>query len=218
MRNINTLKQPPPYPLLFLSLPSSPLPTPLSPPYPFSPLLTPLLFFSPLPPLLPPLPPLLPPLPLPHRPLIRSSSSEAATGRNDFHDPEFASLVREVKSAVDNGILPERIYQGSSGSYFAKNRKYVRAIIISCNFFCVCIHVYVCACACACACACMCMYVCTSFATCFILFLCSLPTSNLFLFHSLPMSHFIPWLCPIPVLHSHSTPHLGNCGRVQAQR
>jgi hypothetical protein len=29
--------------------------------------------------------------------------------------------VRQAEIAIDNGIFPERIYQGSSGSYFVKN-------------------------------------------------------------------------------------------------
>ncbi|XP_063231558.1 phosphatidylinositol 4-kinase type 2-alpha isoform X2 [Bacillus rossius redtenbacheri] len=36
-------------------------------------------------------------------------------------DPQFSELVRQAEIAIDNGILPERIYQGSSGSYFVKN-------------------------------------------------------------------------------------------------
>lgn len=36
-------------------------------------------------------------------------------------DPQFADLVGQAESAIDNGIYPERIYQGSSGSYFVKN-------------------------------------------------------------------------------------------------
>lgn len=36
-------------------------------------------------------------------------------------DPKFTELVRQAESAIDNGIYPERIYQGSSGSYFVKN-------------------------------------------------------------------------------------------------
>ena len=59
-------------------------------------------------------------------PLIRTSSSESSANRNEFEDREFTTLVREIESAIDLGILPERIYQGSSGSYFAKNRKRVR--------------------------------------------------------------------------------------------
>ena len=36
-------------------------------------------------------------------------------------DAEFTDLVRQAEMAVENGIYPERIYQGSSGSYFVKN-------------------------------------------------------------------------------------------------
>lgn len=36
-------------------------------------------------------------------------------------DPSFADLVWQSEAAIDNGIFPERIYQGSSGSYFVKN-------------------------------------------------------------------------------------------------
>ena len=36
-------------------------------------------------------------------------------------DPQFSDLVRQAEVAIDNGIYPERIYQGSSGSYFVKN-------------------------------------------------------------------------------------------------
>lgn len=36
-------------------------------------------------------------------------------------DPTFSELVLQAEIAVDNGIFPERISQGSSGSYFVKN-------------------------------------------------------------------------------------------------
>ena len=36
-------------------------------------------------------------------------------------DPEFTALIREAEAAIDNGTMPERIYQGSSGSYYVKN-------------------------------------------------------------------------------------------------
>ncbi|KAK9890504.1 hypothetical protein WA026_010582 [Henosepilachna vigintioctopunctata] len=36
-------------------------------------------------------------------------------------DPSFADLVWQSEVAIDNGIFPERISQGSSGSYFVKN-------------------------------------------------------------------------------------------------
>lgn len=36
-------------------------------------------------------------------------------------DPLFTELVKQAELAVDVGLLPERIYQGSSGSYFVKS-------------------------------------------------------------------------------------------------
>lgn len=43
---------------------------------------------------------------------------------NIFHnidDPAFSDLVWQAETAIDNGIFPERISQGSSGSYFVKS-------------------------------------------------------------------------------------------------
>ncbi|KAL5022304.1 hypothetical protein ScPMuIL_001459 [Solemya velum] len=36
-------------------------------------------------------------------------------------DPDFQETIRKAEEAIDEGIYPERIYQGSSGSYFVKN-------------------------------------------------------------------------------------------------
>lgn len=36
-------------------------------------------------------------------------------------DPQFNDLVSQAELAIEHGIYPERIYQGSSGSYFVKN-------------------------------------------------------------------------------------------------
>lgn len=36
-------------------------------------------------------------------------------------DPQFTELVSQADVAIEHGIYPERIYQGSSGSYFVKN-------------------------------------------------------------------------------------------------
>ena len=36
-------------------------------------------------------------------------------------DPGFTETIRQAENAIDAGIYPERIYQGSSGSYFVKN-------------------------------------------------------------------------------------------------
>jgi phosphatidylinositol 4-kinase type 2 len=43
-------------------------------------------------------------------------------------DPQFSELVWQAECAIDSGIYPERIYQGSSGSYFVKNPAGVRNI------------------------------------------------------------------------------------------
>lgn len=52
-------------------------------------------------------------------------------GRHDFEygiddnhfpdDPDYAQIVHSSIDAIDHGIFPQRIYQGSSGSYFVKN-------------------------------------------------------------------------------------------------
>ncbi len=41
------------------------------------------------------------------------------------NDPEFSDKVKQVEFAIDHSILPQRIYEGSSGSYFCKNSEYV---------------------------------------------------------------------------------------------
>lgn len=47
--------------------------------------------------------------------------------RNDLsEDPEFREIIRKAERAIDEGIYPERIYQGSSGSYFVKDSQGVR--------------------------------------------------------------------------------------------
>ncbi|KAM4032800.1 phosphatidylinositol 4-kinase type 2-alpha [Anomaloglossus baeobatrachus] len=38
-------------------------------------------------------------------------------------DPEFREVVRRAERAIGGGIFPERIYQGSSGSYFVKDEQ-----------------------------------------------------------------------------------------------
>lgn len=41
-------------------------------------------------------------------------------------DPGFADTVWKAEQAIEFGVLPERISQGSSGSYFVKDPKRVR--------------------------------------------------------------------------------------------
>ncbi|KAF1395619.1 hypothetical protein PFLUV_G00013480 [Perca fluviatilis] len=62
-----------------------------------------------------------------------SSSSDkdtlASPGTNsgDFNhfpdDPEFADIIKRAEQAIENCVFPERISQGSSGSYFVKDPK-----------------------------------------------------------------------------------------------
>lgn len=48
--------------------------------------------------------------------------------RNEFpEDPEFREIIRKAERAIEDGIYPERIYQGSSGSYFVKDSHGVRS-------------------------------------------------------------------------------------------
>lgn len=55
-----------------------------------------------------------------NQPLLGRMESDV-TFNNFPDDPLFSDLVRQAEIAIDNGIYPERIYQGSSGSYFVKN-------------------------------------------------------------------------------------------------
>lgn len=61
--------------------------------------------------------------PLLRGPRIRHNSyDEIDVEANDFKDdPAFNELVREAEAAIENGVYPTRIYQGSSGSYFVRN-------------------------------------------------------------------------------------------------
>jgi len=63
-------------------------------------------------------------------PLIRSSGNKNRSEYEDLddetfnnwpNDPTFTELIREAETAIDQGVYPTRIYQGSSGSYFVKN-------------------------------------------------------------------------------------------------
>ena len=68
------------------------------------------------------------------RPLIRptSTTSDSVGGvsneMNDFEDAAYARIVRQAERAIDSGILPRIIYQGSSGSYFVKDTERVGEI------------------------------------------------------------------------------------------
>ena len=54
-------------------------------------------------------------------PLLVRNSQEASQTFQYPQDPEFSGILNEVECAVEQGVYPERIMQGSSGSYFVKN-------------------------------------------------------------------------------------------------
>jgi len=46
---------------------------------------------------------------------------------NNFpDDPVYQDMIRDAEAAIEEGFLPQRIYQGSSGSYFVKDINRVR--------------------------------------------------------------------------------------------
>lgn len=57
------------------------------------------------------------------QPLLRKMEYDTVSIINNMFpdDPEFNNIIREVEQAIENGIAPQRISQGSSGSYFVKN-------------------------------------------------------------------------------------------------
>ena len=65
-------------------------------------------------------------------PSLSASLFLPPTGINggDFNlfpeDPEFADIIQRAEQAIETGVFPERISQGSSGSYFVKDPKGVR--------------------------------------------------------------------------------------------
>ena len=62
-------------------------------------------------------------------PLLNAPDLEIDAIVDGFRDdPEFTELYRCTEAAINKGIYPERIYQGSSGSYFVKNVEGVRVV------------------------------------------------------------------------------------------
>ena len=57
-----------------------------------------------------------------HSPLLCPVEQEYGMFENNFpDDPQYQDIIRLAEDAIDEGILPTRIFQGSSGSYFVKN-------------------------------------------------------------------------------------------------
>ena len=55
------------------------------------------------------------------------------SGNYDAEDRQFVNIFCDAERAIDHGIYPQRILQGSSGSYFVKNSDGV-GISIICTF------------------------------------------------------------------------------------
>ncbi|XP_023586010.1 phosphatidylinositol 4-kinase type 2-beta isoform X2 [Trichechus manatus latirostris] len=59
-----------------------------------------------------------------HRSGFACSVSGITSEMNTFlDDPEFADIILRAEQAIECGVFPERIFQGSSGSYFVKDPK-----------------------------------------------------------------------------------------------
>ncbi|XP_022704205.1 phosphatidylinositol 4-kinase type 2-beta-like isoform X1 [Varroa jacobsoni] len=65
---------------------------------------------------------------LENQPLLKPVGGEENVDFSEAYlaDSEFAGLVHEAETAIENNVLPERIYQGSSGSYYVKNIQHER--------------------------------------------------------------------------------------------
>ena len=50
------------------------------------------------------------------------SDSDSFFVNNIENDPVFSKIIHSTEEAIYMGILPERIYQGSSGSYFVRDK------------------------------------------------------------------------------------------------
>jgi phosphatidylinositol 4-kinase type 2 len=65
------------------------------------------------------------------QPLLRrmdSADGDPVINNVFIDDPEFTALIREAEQAIENGVPPKIISQGTSGSYFIMNEAKVRFI------------------------------------------------------------------------------------------
>ena len=63
-----------------------------------------------------------------------STVSDPCINENALADPQFAVLFRDADMAIQQGLCPHRIKQGSSGSYFVQGVHRVRIVWIICNY------------------------------------------------------------------------------------
>lgn len=64
------------------------------------------------------------------QPLLKRMDPDVISINNTFQDdPEYTAIVREAENAIDQGIYPERISKGSSGSYFVRDVQLVSSLL-----------------------------------------------------------------------------------------
>lgn len=63
-----------------------------------------------------------------NQPLLKRTDDCACNFNHFPDDPQFSTIVKEAEIAIGNGVYPQRIYQGSSGSYFVKNNDSTKTI------------------------------------------------------------------------------------------
>ncbi|XP_070540575.1 phosphatidylinositol 4-kinase type 2-beta-like [Ptychodera flava] len=60
-----------------------------------------------------------------NQPLLQRNRKGMESDKDEYNvfndDPEYTQIVREAEDTILNGVYPERIRQGTSGSYFVKN-------------------------------------------------------------------------------------------------
>jgi len=69
-------------------------------------------------------------------PLLRRSDQfhvGIVSGNYNADDREFGRIFCDAERAIDHGIYPQRISQGSSGSYFVKNSDGVGDVLMKCH-------------------------------------------------------------------------------------
>ena len=74
-----------------------------------------------------------------NQPLLSSSQMDQQSIDDYVHlscnhfpdDPDFSERIHLAEISIDSNILPERIYQGSSGSYFVKDTNLVSQLNFS---------------------------------------------------------------------------------------
>lgn len=72
--------------------------------------------------------------------LIRRLESTVSVVNNEYpEDCQYTAVILEAEMAIESGILPQRIRQGSSGSYFVHDSRRVRDPTLQISMSCHCV-------------------------------------------------------------------------------